>query len=214
VHTFDDEAILDNLEGQYHVLRSARARFPDKKIIVTPVTLRPRRSPLAPRKDHGLDPRQKSLLGAVWTLGSIIKAARGGASSVTYFEVRGDLGILERGGRRVFPMFHVFADMGEFAGGKLWPLTTRPGEGIDGCILEKGGRRCFLIANLTTVSRSAVLHGMPRGLVSRTLDERSFARACQRPLDFRQECGRRVTVRAGALRMELRPYAIVRLDEV
>ncbi|HMD67964.1 MAG TPA: hypothetical protein VKF42_03730, partial [Chitinivibrionales bacterium] len=80
VHTFDDEAIIDNLEGQYHVLRTARARFPGKKIIATPVTLRPRLNPLVPRKDHGPDPRQKSLLGAVWTLGSIIRSARGGAA--------------------------------------------------------------------------------------------------------------------------------------
>jgi hypothetical protein len=214
VHTFDDEAILDNLEGQYHVLRTAHARFPDKKIIVSPITLRPRLNPVAPRKDHGPDPRQKSLLGAVWTLGSIIQSARGGAASVTYYEMSGDCGIMERGGRSAFPMFHVFADMGEFAGGGLRLLAMPSGAGIDGCVLEKGRRRRFLIANLAPASRSVVLHGMPRGLVSRALDERSFARACKRPLDFRQERGRRVAVSNGTLRMALRPYAIVRLDEV
>lgn len=214
VHTFDDEAIIDNLEGQYHVLRTARARFPGKKIFVTPVALRPRLNPLAPRKDHGPDPRQKSLLGAVWTLGSIIRSARGGAAGITYFETSGDCGIMERGGLRVFPMYHVFADLGEFAGGRLRPLATRTGAGIDGCMLEKSGRRCFLIANLAAVSRKAVLYRMPNGLAARTLDEKSVARACVQPLDFRQERGKRVTVTEGTLRIALRPYAIMRLDKV
>lgn len=214
VHTFDDEGIIENLEGQYHVLRTARARFPGKKIIVTPVTMRPRLNPLAPRKDHGPDPRQKSLLGAVWTLGSIIQSARGGAAAVTYFEISGDCGIMERGGCRVFPMFHVLADVGEYASGRLRPLDTLTDAGIDGCMLEKGGRRRYLIANLTPVSQRAVLRRMPRALVARRLDERSFERACSRPLDFRLECGRRVAAKDGTLRIALRPYAMIRLDEV
>jgi len=214
VHTFDDEAVLDNIEGQLHVLRSARSLFPDKNIAVSPVTLRPRLNPLAPKKDHGPDPRQKTLLGAVWTLGSIIRSARGGASCVTYYETSGDCGIMARGGRSVFPMYHVFADVGEFAGGRLRPLEAPPGYGIDGCALEKGSRASYLIANLTPVPRVAVLEGMPRTLAVRRLDDESLGFARTLPREFRLQRGTAVNAKAGMLRIRLSPYAIVRLDEV
>jgi D-apionolactonase len=211
VHTFDDAVIIDNLEGQYDALLTARHRYPGKAIIVSPVTLRPRRNPSAPRKDHGPDNRQKSLLGGVWTLGSIIRSAMGGASSVTYFETAGESGIMEQGGRRVFPLFHVIADVNEFAGGRLRPLELQDRNSVDGCVLEKAGRRRYLVANTTPDPRTVVLRRVPRNLRMRRLDAGSFNLACAQPHAFRKG-GRKATAAGGACVLRLPAYAVATLD--
>ncbi len=211
VHTFDDAVIIDNLEGQHDALLTAHHRYPGKAIIVSPVTLRPRGNPSAPRKDHGPDGRQKSLLGGVWTLGSIIRSAMGGASSVTYFEAAGDCGIMERGGRRVFPLFHVIADVNEFAGGRLRPLESQDRRRVDGCVLEKAGRRRYLVANTTPDPRTVVLRRLPGNLRMRRLDAGSFDLACAQPHAFRKG-GRKVTASGGACELRLPAYAVATLD--
>ena len=213
VHTFDDAVIIDNLEGQHDALLTAHHRYPGKAIIVSPVTLRPRGNPSAPRKDHGPDGRQKSLLGGVWTLGSIIRSAMGGASSVTYFETAGDCGIMERGGRRVFPLFHVIADVNEFAGGLLGPLELQDRSGVDGCMLEKNGRRRYLVANTTPDPRTVILRCVSRNLRMRKLDAGSFDLACAQPHAFRK-AGRKVTVAGGACMLRLPAYAVATLDAI
>ncbi len=213
VHRFDDDAIIDNLEGQYHVLETAKLLFSGKKLVVSPITLRPRFNPLAPHKDHGFDARQKSLLGAVWTLGSIIRNTIGKASSVTYYEITGDSGIMEADGRSVFPMFHVFADIGEFRGGRLRPLVAASQTGIEGCLLEKGGQRRYIIANRTSTVRRVCLRNLPGLVRMRRLDAASCAFACNRPLDFRRS-GRNTTPARGIARLLLAAHAIVTVDEI
>lgn len=214
VHTFDDAAVMDNIYGQHHVLSAARALFPNKKIVVSPITFRPRFNPLSPHKDHGPDPRQKTLFGAAWTLGSIIQSACGGASSVTYFETFGDYGIMESGGARVFPMYHVFADIGEFAAGRLRPLEGGRERGVTGCLLEKEGRSCFLIANLTPARQTIAFASPSQAMRCRVLCGKSVARACAQPMAFRQESGRTVYSKAGNCSALLDAYTVLRLDKI
>src|SRR5439155_25159898 len=78
-----------------------------------------------------VDRRQLSLLGAAWTTGSVKNLAEAGAASLTYFETTGWRGVLEReSGPRsgelfpslpgeVFPLYHVFRDLGELKGREL-----------------------------------------------------------------------------------------------
>jgi hypothetical protein len=212
VHTFDDAAVMDNIFGQYHALYTAGALFPNKKIVVSPITLRPRLNPLSPHKDHGPDPRQKTLFGAAWTLGSIIQSAFGGASSVTYFETFGDCGIIKSSGTSVFPVFHVFADVGEFAGGRLRPLEFR--HGVAGCLLEKEGRSCFLIANLTSSRQKITLASPTHVMRYRVLCGKSVARACTHPMEFRQEPGQTVHSKSGICSAVLDSYAVARFDKI
>jgi hypothetical protein len=213
VHTFDDQSILDNLEGQFYTVQAARSLGHGAPVYVTPITLRPRLNPDRPGKFHGPDARQKSLLGAVWTLGSIIRLAEAGAAGATYFELTGACGVMEHGGKRVYPLFHVIADVNESSGGTMRILSGGKRSGITGCLLEKAGRKRWLIANLTMKKKEIVVSGFSNTLVEKLLDETTFAEACVRPEAFRNKKGRLIRRASGCLKLKLLPYGIARLDD-
>jgi hypothetical protein len=186
--------------------------FPRKNIFVSPITLRPRLVPELPQKDHGPDPRQKTLFGAVWTLGSIIRLSEAGVSGATYFETTGDCGIMEKSGGRVFPMYHVFADIGEFAGGTMRVFQSESRRAVEACVLEKNGRKRCLIANMTTEKREVFVHDLPKNVFYKLMDDTTFYIACLHPDKFRKNTGRTTETKQGRLRVSLGPYAIARID--
>ena len=214
VHRFDDQSLLENLEGQFYTARTACRLGNDAPVYVTPITLRPRLNPDMPEKFHGPDSRQKSLLGAVWTLGSIIQLTQGGTAGATYFELSGPSGVMENDGRRVFPMFHVLADVNEFSGGTMRLLSCGDRSGIIGCVLERAGRKRALAANMSTQEKTVVVSGLRKNMFAKYLDEKTFSEACNRPETFRNRIGKTVRISSGFLEIKLRPYGIVRLDEM
>ena len=104
VHAFDDISLVETLEVQAETVESANALAGGKPVVVSPVTLRRRFNPFAigeeAKPNHKLpdavDPRQPSLLGAAWTVGSLKYLAEAGAASVTYYETAGWRGVVER----------------------------------------------------------------------------------------------------------------------
>jgi hypothetical protein len=212
VHTFDDASIVDNLEGQAHTVLAGKKLFPGKDIFITPITLRPRLVPELPKKDHGPDPRQKTLFGAAWTLGSIIRLSEAGVSGATYFETTGECGLMEKNGSQAFPMYHVFADVGDFAGGTMRVFQSESRRMLSACVLEKNGRRRYLIANMTQEKRDVSIHDLPENVFFKLLDDSTFSSACMQPDKFRKNTGRKIKPRRGKLRISLGPYAIARID--
>ena len=212
VHAFDDSSVIDNLEGQPHTVRAAKNLFPGKDIFLTPITLRPRPVPESPQKDHGPDARQKTLFGAAWTLGSIIRLAEAGVSGVTYFETTGDCGIMEKNGARVFPMYQVFADIGEFAGGNVRVFQDENRRTVEACILETKNRKRCLIANMTQEKRDVLIHDPPDTVSVKYLDRKTVSKACLDSDQFRKNPGRKLFSLHGRLRISLGPYAIARID--
>ncbi len=98
VHAFDNRSIVENLQAQGATVACARELAGGLPVVVTPVTLRPRFNPNATGPAAGpatgelpaeVDPRQMSLLGAGWTLGSLSALIAAGASSLTYYETTG-----------------------------------------------------------------------------------------------------------------------------
>ena len=90
VHAFDDASLTETLEAQALTVKSARRFAAGKSVHVGPVTLQPRFNPNAtgpePEPPPGelpaqVDPRQLSLLGAGWTLGSVKYLSAGGAAA-------------------------------------------------------------------------------------------------------------------------------------
>ncbi len=217
VHTFDDQSILDNLEGQFYTVRNARRLGRGLPVFVSPVTLRPRLNSDIPDKFHGPDVRQKSLLGAVWTLGSIIQLAKGGAAGATFFEFAGSCGVMEQNGGRVFPLFHVLADVNEFSGGTMRILSCNAHharECVFGCMLEKDGKKRFLLANRTMDKKEIILAGVAGTYLKKMLDETTFHQACRQPGKFRKQRGAMVRPKAGCLTIKLKPYGIIRMDNL
>jgi D-apionolactonase len=212
VHTFDDASIIDNLEGQAHTVLAGKKLFPGKDIFITPITLRPRPVPELPKKDHGPDPRQKTLFGAAWTLGSIIRLSEAGVSGATYFETTGECGLMEKNGRQAFPMYHVFADVGDFAGGTMRVFQSESRRMLSACVLEKNGRRRYLIANMTQEKRDFFIRDLPKDVLITLLDDTTLPMACLHPDKFRKNTGRKKETKHGRLNIWLGPYAIARID--
>jgi hypothetical protein len=161
VRAFDHALLVENLPAQAATLASAYSFSEGRVVIVSPVTLKPRYNPAAagtPSKSPPrilppqVDPRQASLFGADWTLGSIKYLSEGGAESVTYYETTGWLGVMEQEvpittfaqfpskQREVFPMFHVLADTGEFRDGEVLRTQTDDALRVDGLALRQRWR--------------------------------------------------------------------------
>ncbi|MEP7293893.1 MAG: hypothetical protein ABI835_19045, partial [Chloroflexota bacterium] len=85
VHAFDDASLVESLPAQAATLASARHFSEDRGLMVSPVTLKMRFNPAATDSNLALseaDPRQQTLFGAGWTMGSIKYLSEGGAESV------------------------------------------------------------------------------------------------------------------------------------
>ena len=152
MHGTDDLTIIENLSAHCDTVTSARAFAPGAVLAVGPVTLHRRPDPFAggkARREADLvapDPRQRSDLGAAWTLGSIKFLAEAGAASATYYQVAGPFGLME--GPELFPPYHVLADVGEFAGGEVLATETTEPRWLAALTLRKDDRLRVLLANL------------------------------------------------------------------
>jgi D-apionolactonase len=227
VHAFDNDVLVENVAAQAACVETARQFAPGAAIVVSPVTLKPRfnavatgsETPPAPGElPPQVDPRQMSLLGACWTLGSLKHLAESGAASVTYYETTGWRGVMETEAGSsvparfpsipgaVFPLYHVLADAGEFAGGEvLTSVSTQP-LAVDGLVLRKGGRLCILLANFTPETQRVSLN-LTGPLKVRRLDENTAERAMREPEQWRAAPGEK----SGPL-LKLSPYSILRID--
>lgn len=234
VHTFDDLSLVENLAAQAETVRSARAFAPGKEIAVSPVTFRPRFNPDAtgdlPDIPGGLpssvDPRQMSLFGAGWTLGSLKYLSESSASSITYYETTGWRGVMETEAGSplpslfpslpgtVFPLYHVLADIGEFAGGQILQTASSAPLQVAALTLQKENRRRLLCANLTGDSQTVRLEIFARTNLyrSRFLDAARAEQAMHEPERFRAADGLALQAANNILELELPAYAYACVD--
>ncbi|PWH15688.1 MAG: hypothetical protein DDG58_10665 [Ardenticatenia bacterium] len=233
VHAFDNGSLVENLAAQASTVESARQFSAGLPILVSPVTLRMRLNPNAtvpePEPAPGepparIDVRQMSLFGAGWTLGSLKYLAESGARSVTFYETTGWLGIMEREEGSplpdvfrslpgaVFPMYHVFADVGEFAGGQVVPSASSAPLRVDGLTLRKGERTRVMLANMTHQEQRVNIVGLGGRIQVRSLDETNAEYAMQSPEAFRAQAGEMIPTHTGSCALTLMPYAVVTID--
>jgi hypothetical protein len=152
MHGGDDLTVIENLSAHCDTVCSARAFAPKAVLAVGPITLHRRPDPFAAGKSGGggellaPDPRHQSDLGAAWTLGSIKYLAEAGADSATYFQATGPFGVMN--GDELFPIYHVLADVGEFAGGEVLATETTEPRWLAPMTLRKEDQLRVLVANL------------------------------------------------------------------
>jgi len=201
------------------------------------VTLRPRFNPNATggteEVESGhlpaqVDPRQMSLFGAGWTLGSLKYLCESGVRSVTYFETSGWRGVQETADgspephlfpskpASVYPLYHTLAYFGGMKAGEIVPSASSDTLRVEGAILREGNWVRFLIANLTAQEQTvrvsyASLFGSVRAEV---MDERYFEDATENPEQFRIRKTEAqgvvmVGVEDGVFELTLKPFALV-----
>lgn len=234
VHAFDNSSLVETVAAQAATATSARQFCGERPLLVSPITLQPRFNPNAtgpePEPAAGalpaqVDPRQMSLFGAGWTLGSIKYLAETGAvAGMTYYETTGWRGVMETaqgsalpqqfqsiaGG--VFPLYHVLADVGEFAGGTVIQSTSSEPLQVDGLVLQKDGRTRILVANFTAQSQQVFIHPVQQGATVRYLDETNAEAAMAAPAEFRATMGAVISSSEGKLELTLRPFALACID--
>jgi D-apionolactonase len=234
VHAFDNASLTETLEAQAATVASARRMYGARPILVSPVTLRPRFNPnatgLVPEPLPGelpppVDPRQMSLYGAGWTLGSLKHLAEAGATSVTYYETTGWRGVIETEAgpplperfrsraSAAFPLYHVLADLGEYQGGAVVASRSSQPLALDGIVLEQGVRRCTIVANLCHVPQRVRVTVGTAAVWVRMLDQATALAASEDPEAFRGLPSTQHLTPDGALELELPPYAIARIEE-
>ena len=231
VHAFDDLSLMETLPMQAETVRNARD-FSSAPVAASPITLRPRFNPsgaageqrAADQLPFAVDPRQATLFGAGWTLGSVRYLAEGGAASATYYETTGWRGVMEReagphhpafpsvpGG--VFPLYHVLADIGEHASGEVLEAISSDPLRVVGLALRGVERTRVMVANLTDEPQ-AVRIALPahraRSLVR--LNAVGVDIAARDPERFRASAGAPVETTDGAVRLDMGPYEYARLD--
>ena len=230
VHASDALSLVENLAGLGETVRSARALAAGKPVVVSPVTLKARFNVVAtgpePEPAPGtlpkpVDPRQMSLFGAGWTLGSLKHLAKEGAVSVTYYETTGWRGVIETEAGSplpalfpslpgsVFPLYHVLASVGEFAGGEAHTPPSETPLRVESLILRQGDRLRVLLANLDAQPVQVQFTGLPSRLRLKRLDETTVFDALQSPEHYRSTPGDLVD---GADPITLFPYAVAQLD--
>jgi hypothetical protein len=234
IHAFDDISLVETLQVQRACAEDAARLSGGRPIVVGPVTLKPRfnavaTGPVPPPAPGELpdqvDPRQMSLFGAAWTLGSLASLAVSGAKSLTFYETTGWRGVLEVAGGSpekvrfpslpgsAFPLYHVLADLGEFRDGAFLAGASSAPLHLAGLTLLSGGRRCTLLANLTDRPIEARISGAPAAGRIRTLDLSSVERGSQRPAEYRAQSGEPLAAaKASEARLELGAYATTRID--
>ena len=232
-HAFDDSSLVETLKAQTAPVASAFHYFPQKPLLVGPVTLKPRFNPVAtgpePEPEPGelppqVDVRQMSLLGASWTVGSLGSLGASGIESLTYFETSGWRGVMETGDGAplpdkfrslpgaVFPLYHILADVGEFAGGEILPSVSSDPLRLDGLIVRRRGRTRIVVANLSPDPQRVTVTNLEERVQVRRLDETNVIEAMQDPEAFRSWDGTEIATVDRALRLDLLPYACARID--
>ncbi len=228
VHASDELSIAETPEAVVHQIASARRRFPDLPLLVSPITLKPRSNPVATGPERPVAPgelppqvdvRQMSLFCAAWTVAMLKALSEGGVESVTLFETTGWRGVLETAAGSplperfpstpgsVFPVYHVLADVGGFSPRSVVPTQATGPDGVASLLLGAGGRRRLLVANLSTTPRLVSIAGLGEPTRVRILDGMTLEEAMLRP-----EAHRNRSVSIPAEGFLLAAHAIVTAD--
>lgn len=152
-HAFDDLTIMENIESQEHLVRSAKAIYGEEKPIhVSPITLRKRFNPYATNAADRViaeslkaDPRQKEVFAALWTFGSLCSLCRGGASAVTFYQTIGNQGILSTNGDP-YPVYDALKALSPYQGRNVWNIESSDPLSVQAIMLDD---KFLGLANLT-----------------------------------------------------------------
>ena len=233
VHAFDNASLVETLAAQAVTVESAREFAQGCAIVVSSVTLLPRFNPNAtgpqvPPAPGELPPqvdvRQMSLFGAAWTVGSLKYLCNSGIHAVTYYETTGWRGVMEREDGSplpeqfpskpgaVFPLYHVLADAGEYAGGEILPVQTSHPLLVDALALRRDDRLTVLVANYGPHAQTVSVSGLGAQARLRALDEDTFALASEDPSAFREAQSMPLETVDGTLHADVLPYGVLRVD--
>ncbi len=203
-HAADNRSMIENTAGQQYAVKTALQFNGYKPVHVSPLTLQRRfnanvenyESPRAQDEmPSQVDPRQMSLFGAAWTVGSLKYLLEAGAGSITYFETLGERGIMmgDHGSRwpgqfpakkgMVFPVFHVFRILLVYRGSKIIRCKSNRPLLFDGFAIQKGKWGLVFLANMMHKKQIVHVTGINKSRTFFSMHEGNYSGCCLVP-DF------------------------------
>jgi D-apionolactonase len=218
--------VMETLETLPAIIASAMAIAAGKPWRVGPSGIGARDNPYGtgptPNPGNGrvcmadMDPRQRGLFGAAWTVGYLAAFATSGAEAIVLGAATGPRGAIHRrqaqplpwfdeaAGRRVYPLFHVLAAAAAASGAKVLATTSSAPRQIAALGWRDGKRSRLLLANLTPeAQRVSLSDARFAGATCRMLDAAAFAAATTGP-----DWAKQPDAPVGDGRIALSPYAV------
>ncbi|MES1152037.1 MAG: hypothetical protein ABUL54_09085, partial [Dongia sp.] len=229
VHAADDVSVMETLEAHPYQIKSVRAIAGKAGYHLGPSTIPARINPYGaasadnPNNERvclsKIDPRQRALFGAAWSVGYLSAWAKGALDAVTLGATTGSAGMVYRktdhaqpyydalDKSAVYPVYHVIADLAKASGARQI-ATTVSAESAAAAIAYRGKDGPVLwLANLTPQAQTVRVNGFTGAATVAMLDEGSFAKATT-DTGFLEKSGKRVA-KVGTI--ALKPYAAVRI---
>ncbi|MEZ0167882.1 hypothetical protein [Microvirga sp. TS319] len=198
VHAADDRSVMETMEAlPYQILSTHAFLGKDIEYRIGPSQLGCRENPYGKSTASNpnnarvclsrLDPRQRGLFNAAWTLSYIATFARGGIPAIALGAPTGPFGHIFRKTDfpqpyfdalevpAVYPAYHVVAGLAPLAGGTLLSTTVSPKGKIDAIAVKNGEATILWLANRDAAAASVVVPlDLGRKARLATLDAASF----------------------------------------
>lgn len=229
VHAADDRSVMETLEALPFQVGTARSFIGKTAHRVGPSAIGCRDNPhgksFTPNPNNErvclsqMDPRQRGLFAAAWTLGYIATLARTDVEAISFGSTTGPLGVIYRktdapqpwyddAKAAVYPAYHVVAGLARGAGQKLVSTKSSDAAKVQ-CVAYRGGSGTTLwLANLTAEAQTVSITGAKGEIFGAMLDEDSFVQATTDPVGF-QSAFQPVE---DAARLKLKSYAVAILS--
>ena len=226
VHAADDRSVMETLAALPWQIETAKAFSNGTPHRVGPSGIGARDNPHGAAASENpnnlrvclakMDPRQRGLFSAAWTLGYVATLARAGVAAVSMAAPTGPLGIIYREteytqpfyddleGASVYPVFHTLTALAAASGNRLLDVQTSEPAKLACLGWSAKNDKIVMLANLTAGELTVGLPSVPADATLGVLDENSFISATTKPKLFRQAGqllgdGKQVTLRAYAV---------------
>ena len=195
-HAGDDRSAMEGLESLPYLAKTVRSFIEDKPYHAGPSAIGLRMNPYgeAPMPNpnnirqamNGMDPRQRGLFAAAWSVGFVARFGKGGASALTLGGGTGEFGIAyakedypqpwfdENGG--IYPVYHVVKGLADLRGMPLVDLQISTPDEIQAIGAKRDGSIELWIGNLTDRTKNVELTPKLTGKIS-ILSAGEFERA-------------------------------------
>jgi D-apionolactonase len=230
VHAADDRSVMETLEALPYQVATTRSFMGSTAYRVGPSGIGCRDNPhgktFTPNPDNQrvclarMDPRQRGLFSAAWTLGYIATLARTDIESIALGAPTGPLGIIYRKSDypqpyydqlsvpAVYPVYHIVGGLTRSAGRKLVYAESTDTATVQCLGYRTGSGTTLWIANLTARDQTVAIHGAKGALLGTTLDEQSFVQATTNPRGFQAA----YSLVKDVSKLRLTPYAVAILS--